>query len=42
MAERRAEVSLRSKIMTPAFVLGNVQRGPSSTPSDEEGFIYGA
>ena len=25
----------------PRVVLGNDQRGPSSTPSDEEGFIYG-
>jgi hypothetical protein len=29
------------QIMTPAVVLGNVQRGSSSTPSDEEGFISG-
>ena len=40
MAERRAEVSLRRKI-GPRVRVGQRQRGPSSTPSDEEGFIYG-
>src|SRR6185295_1136698 len=42
MAERRAEVSLRRKKFGPRVRVGQRQRGPSSTPSDEEGFIYGA
>lgn len=42
MAERRAEVSLRIKKFGPRVRVGQRQRGPSSTPSDEEGFTYGA
>ena len=42
MAERRAEVSLRRKKFGPRVRVGQRQRGPSSTPSDEEGFTYGA
>src|SRR5215217_6526412 len=38
----RVENNLPPKIMTPANVLGNRRGGPSSTPSDEEGFTYGA
>lgn len=41
MAERRPEVSLRRKKFGPRVRVGQRQRGPSSTPSDEEGFIYG-
>lgn len=42
MAERRAEVSLRIEKFGPRVRVGQRQRGPSSTPSDEEGFTYGA
>jgi hypothetical protein len=37
MAERRAEVSRADKMRPPRRV-GQPPRGPSSTPSDEEGF----
>ena len=42
MAERRAEVSYELKKCGPRVRVGQRQRGPSSTPSDEEGFTYGA
>lgn len=42
MAERRAEVSCEAqKKSGPRVRVGQRQRGPSSTPIDEEGFIYG-
>ena len=41
MAESRAEVRARRKKFGPRVRVGQRQRGPSSTPSDEEGFIYG-
>ncbi len=40
MSERRAEVS-RGEKTAPASCWATA-RGPSSTPSDEEGFTYGA
>lgn len=42
MAERRPEVSLWRQKFGPRVRVGQRQRGPSSTPSDEEGFTYGA
>ena len=34
--------ALQRKKFGPRFRVGRRQRGPSSTPSDEEGFTYGA
>jgi hypothetical protein len=36
------EAAKRRTKFDPRFRVGQRQRGPSSTPSDEEGFIHGA
>ena len=42
MAEIRTVPQRGQKKFGPRVRVGKRQRGPSSTPSDEEGFIYGA